>query len=448
MNPILYIIYHFLKLVVRVSVWVFYAKMTVIHRERGNFTNPCIVVSNHPSTVLDPLNAAVRIDRIVFFLANASLFKIKFFAWLLNHLYCIPIERYEDTGGKPLNNKASFEKSTQHLKKGGCMYIAPEGTSYVQRRLRKLKTGTARIAFTAESLYDFQLGLTILPIGLNYSDPTQFRSTLLTIFGEPIRVADFKNEWETDAFEGVRKLTDHLEEKLSALIIDTQDEEEDKLLKALEVILQNKHALSPLDDFRRSKTMLDRLRREKVADPARYGKLSETAAAYFQKLKTLKLGDKVAHRRVHVSAPGILGLVLAQPLFLLGYLSHFLPAFFAKKINDWLNDDIHWMPTYKYVAGLVTFPLLWGLQIWLVHRFGGQAWLTWLYAFSIVPSGLVAEWFLKKWRQTIQRLRVRFYQKRNPVLMEDLMANKEVILSECERLLAQVELTPSLSRTL
>jgi 1-acyl-sn-glycerol-3-phosphate acyltransferase len=131
--------------------------------------------------MLDPLNAAEEIQTEVFFLANAGLFKNPVAGWILRKLYCIPIQRYEDTGGKPLNNKASFEQAIRHLAQGGCLYIAPEGTSYVNRRLRKLKTGTARIAFATESSHDFQLGLCILPVGLNYSDPTQFRSQLLTI---------------------------------------------------------------------------------------------------------------------------------------------------------------------------------------------------------------------------------------------------------------------------
>ncbi|MBI5915776.1 MAG: 1-acyl-sn-glycerol-3-phosphate acyltransferase [Bacteroidetes bacterium] len=231
MNPVLLVIYHLLKYVVKAALRVYYSKITATGRPRTRFGTPCIVVSNHPSTLLDPLNAVVEVKSEVFFLANAGLFRNPVAAWLLRKLYCIPIERVQDTGGKPLDNAASFEQSSRHLARGGCLYVAPEGSSFVERRLRKFKTGTARIAFDAESRRHFQLGLTILPVGLNYSDPTQFRSELLKVYGEPIRVANFQKNWEEDQIEAVRTLTEQIEEQLSALIIDTENDAEDQLLR-------------------------------------------------------------------------------------------------------------------------------------------------------------------------------------------------------------------------
>ncbi len=433
LNPILFLLYHFFKAIVSVSQWVYYSKVTVVNQERGQFSNPCIVISNHPSTVLDPLNAAVRIKTEVFFLANASLFKFRLTDWLLNRLYCIPIERDKDTGGRPLNNTASFKRSSEHLAQGGCLYIAPEGYSYVFRRLRKVRTGTARIAFAAESHHHFQLGLTILPIGLNYSDPTKFRSRLLTLFGEPVRVADFQQDWERDEVEAVKKLTRHLRDKLHALTLDTADEDEDRLLHCIEEMLQNETPLPPLQHWRRSQQLLEKWRSQRVAKPQELLKYQQAVFAYFDELLRLKISDlSLLNFKKNKKSRFLTGLpTLLFPLFVLGGLAHFLPAFFTKKISSALNDDIHWEATYKYISGLVIYPLITVLQICLVGKIaaatGTAPWLTWAYVISIVPAGLVAEWWLKKWKVQRKSWRLSTLVRRQPARLIGLLEKRAEI---------------------
>ncbi|MCB0519126.1 MAG: 1-acyl-sn-glycerol-3-phosphate acyltransferase [Lewinellaceae bacterium] len=404
MHPILFFVYHFFKALIEVTRRVFYAKITVVNKERGRFKEPCILVSNHPSTLLDPLNAAEEIQTEVHFLANASLFKNLVAAWFFKKLFCIPIERYEDTGGKPLNNKASFEKAVQHLEHGGCLYIAPEGTSYIHRRLRKLKTGSARIALAAESQANFQLGLVLLPVGLNYSDPTQFRSHLLTILGEPIRVADFEADWKADEAAAVRKLTDHLAEKLSNLLLDTVDDEEDRLLCYLEEMQQNENRLPSYPHFLRSKKTLAAIQGWSKEVPSMLATFQTNVFSYFQTLEKLGVSDLAVYEQLKVKKlnGSFLALIGTFPFFLLGYLTHFLPAYSTGKLSKILNKDIHWAPTYKYVIGVVLYPLMLGFQVWVAGKFGvlpgtGIS-IKWLYALSIIPAGLVAEWWLKTWK--------------------------------------------------
>lgn len=427
MNPVLYAFYYFFKALVWVAVRIFYSKITVVNGERGRIKNPCIVVSNHPSTLLDPLNAAVEIKTEVYFLANASLFKTPFGRWFFSTFYCIPVERYEDTGGKPLNNVASFEKSTRHLAGGGCLYVAPEGTSYVYRRLRKIKTGTARIALAAESRHNFQLGLTILPIGLNYSNPVKFRSELLTIMGEPIRVANFQKDWEKDEVLAVQNLTSQISESLSALIIDTADDEEDQLLTYMEEVFQNENQLEPYPAFQRTKNLQARLRHWKATEQAAFEAYSRQVFSYFEKLKTEKLSDAAMKPGSGEGIADALRLLLLFPVFLLGYLTHVLPVFFAKKLDDWLNNDIHWRPTYRFVAGLVTYPLFLGLLIWCVSSIG-KGWLTWAYVLGILPSGMVAEWWLKHGKTVLEHRRCVILKNTRLSAWEELMALRENIL--------------------
>jgi hypothetical protein len=370
------------------------------------------------------------VERIVFFLANAGLFRHPVSNWLLTRLFCIPVERRQDTGGKPLDNRTTFAKAIEHLEKGGCLYIAPEGSSFVERRLRKMKTGTARIALASESENDWNLGLTILPVGLNYSDPVKFRSHLLTIFGEPVRAADFREDWEKDEVDAVRKLTAHLEERLSALIIDTESDFEDALLDRLEILWQNEQPLPSHAIFQRTKNLQHRLREWKKADPPAFTFFAKEVFTYFEKLGTLNISD--AALKGPVRPVEILQLIVLLPFAFLGYLSHFLPCFSAKKINDWFNNDLAYVPTFKFVAGVVTFPLFYALQIWVVSKvassLGGQGIVVWLYALTLVPTGLIAEWFLKKWKLLQEKRQLKILTKKDKRLVKDLLDNRHSFL--------------------
>jgi glycerol-3-phosphate O-acyltransferase/dihydroxyacetone phosphate acyltransferase len=435
LNPVLYAIYYLLKWTVHFAVWAFYRKITVTGHRHEHSHNPCIIVSNHPSTLLDPLNVAVESNVEIYFLANASLFRNPFISWLLRKLYCIPIERYQDTGGKPLDNAASFEQAENHLTEGGCIYVAPEGSSYVERRLRKIKTGTARIALAAMQRSGWTANISILPIGLNYSDPTRYRSELLTIHGEYIPVAQFREDYEADPVNAVYCLTEAIGEGIGQLIIDSEDGHQDELLHRLETIVQNAHPLPPLEAHDRSRKVLAHLKDWKVGNPADYEAFSQGVFAYFEKIKALKISDlQVAEQQ---SGTNAIPLLLTLPLFVPGYLSHVLPCFFTKKITDALNGDFHWVPTYKFAAGVVMYPLFIWLQVWLVglvaEHFGLGVWVKWAYLAAVIPLGLVAEWWLRTGNRWLQ-------EQRSAALRSKVGNEWESLLKERREILDKIKL--------
>ncbi|HKK80402.1 MAG TPA: 1-acyl-sn-glycerol-3-phosphate acyltransferase, partial [Phaeodactylibacter sp.] len=239
MNPILYAIYQFLKGLTKLSLRLYYPNADLLNIQRLKYKGGSILVSNHPNTLIDPLNAASRVPKIVHFLANASLFGTPFTYWFFNTFFCIPVERPQDTKGKPINNQAAFAKSHRFLARGGCLFIAPEGGSEMERRVRPFKTGTARIALGAEAKADFKLGLRILPVGLSYEHPERFRSHMIVNACEPILVSEYAELYREDSIAAARQLTKELEERVRNATIDTQSPEEDKAILAMEQLLRN-----------------------------------------------------------------------------------------------------------------------------------------------------------------------------------------------------------------
>ena len=161
------LVYGFAKFLVIASTRIFFSRIYKKSGERFNRKDrPTILSSNHPNTMLDCLNVAERIPwQMTHFLGNANMFQGKIGNWFFTNFFVIPIQRKEDSGNRKFDNKKSFAKVNAFLESGGALFIAPEGGSNIARRLRPLKSGTARMALNTEHENDFQLGLEILPIG-------------------------------------------------------------------------------------------------------------------------------------------------------------------------------------------------------------------------------------------------------------------------------------------
>lgn len=409
------ILYEILKAIVKVSLRIYYSKTTFEHRERGYFKNPCIVISNHPSTVMDPLNAVAWIGPQVKFLANASLFKTRFTNWFFSTFYCIKVERYQDTGGKPLNNIKAFEMARKHLEEGKPLFVAPEGGSFPYRELRQIKTGFARIAFDAESSNDFNLGLTILPIGLNYEKPKHFRNEIFTKFGAHIYISDFQKDYEVDPKKAVRKLTDYVSEKLSELLIVTKSREEEELQRNLETILRTEKSLSPSEDLTRSQNLLQKMRFMEKENQSAFEKFRTKTNSYFEKLKNSKISNKTLKNR-KVGLLEIPVLIIGFPIFLIGFLTNFFPTFIPGQINKRFNKDESYDSTFKYVSGLVMFPLFYSLQIKLIEYLFEIDFNSLIYFTAFLLTGFFAEHYLKTAKVFFEKIRLTHLNSKDELL--------------------------------
>lgn len=396
-------IYEFLKIIVKFACWIYYAKRTVVNRAGLRFKGPAIVVSNHPCTLMDPLNVGVLAREQFYFLANAGLFKSKFGNWFFNTFYCIPIERMQDTSGKPVNNAAAFARCDAHMVRGGTLFIAPEGDSWMRRNLQKLKTGTVRIAFNSEQQHDYQLDLKIIPVGLTYSDPTAFRGKVFINVGAPFYVRDFRAAYEANPLEAVKAVTLELQEQLRALMIDTTDDDEDLFIKQLEIVLQNNQPVAPELEFKRTKKIIADLRTWKSADVINYTHFRQEVNDYFRILQQKKISDDAV-----ASAPDkfiilkLFAILLGLPIFLYGFVNHFFPAFVPFLVAWFLVNRVKlyigYTSTIKFALSLLTVPLFYWLQSELVESWFSTG-VSWWYLLSLPVAGMLAwEWwkFAKK----------------------------------------------------
>jgi len=398
LHPLLRLIYLFLRLYAWVGMHVFYRRRTVLGTENLKFDGPAIVISNHPSTLMDVLNVGLPIRQEMFFLANYSLFKHPISNWLLTRLYCIPVKRREDVEeGEDRNNDAAFEMSFRHLEANGLLYIAAEGVSWMNRWVRPFKTGTARIAFGTESRNNWALGVKILPVGLSYSAANLFRSDVVVHFGKPLAASDWAAAWQQNPEQAVDDCTTFLEQTVRSLTIDTSDEAGEELMGRWEEILQNSYPVSRKEAFFRSQ----RLAETKLNDDS----LRQKTAAYFNRLKTLGLRDAgLQQHKTGLRWTDLLTLALGLPFFLTGYLFWFLPCYLpwlaAKKLKLYIGYDSN----IKTLAGTLTF----GLALaWTPYWLGMQnQWSAALVMLICIGLGYFAEWYGERARKWLAYRRV------------------------------------------
>lgn len=427
LHPLLRLIYFLLRVLGWFGITVFFRRRLVLGAENYRFDGPAIVVPNHPSTLMDVFNPGMPVRQEMFFLANYGLFKHPVSNWLLTRLFCIPVKRREDVeAGEERNNAAAFKQSFQHLEKNGVLFIAAEGTSWMHRWVRDFKTGTARIAFGAESRNNWNLGVKIIPIGLTYDAPHLFRSQVVVHCGQPIWPRDWAEAWQQNPERAVQDFTNELQRRVAALTVHTRDEKGEKFIGRLEEILKNDHPNALKANFFKLKHLAE----TRLDDTA----LNAQVKHYFRRLSATRLSDLgvrawVSPNRGWLTFADTFLLVAGWVPYMVGYAFWFLPCYLPWLLNKKLDLYIGYSSTVKMLAGLITFPL----ALWAAYRFV-PTWLGWASGQWALPLLLVAlGFFVERYTDVARRAWERFkagrYATAKPEKFETLTVLRRDILT-------------------
>ncbi len=373
---LLRLLYYFLRILCATLVHIYYR---VYFFEKQHFDLPkgaCIMTSNHPNTLIDVLATVAFINRRSHFLANAGLFKQPFFNWMWRKLWCIPIKRRKDNV-QHVKNEDSFQECDTFLSKSGLLFIAPEGTSHNERHVREFRPGTAKIAFSAEAKNDFKLGLTICPFGVTYAKPWRFRSRLYVQAGAPIRVADYREQYEKDPEAAIVFLTKVIENQTRNLVVDAADVQQDHLAGKIELILDSEYLsaetipLTTNEQFLRAQNVVTQLKNLQQKNEEDYRNVENIVNQYFMKIKKYKTSEyALILGPEHWIATTLLNII-AFPFFLYGFVFNIIPLFLTDKIWQKLNLADYEATVRIGVGGLIVFPLCYWAELHLV-----QYWLN------------------------------------------------------------------------
>jgi hypothetical protein len=359
-------------------------------------------------------------------------------------MHLIPIHRREDSPDQPINNEEAFAASFKALQQKKTLLIFPEGNSFNQRRLRKIKTGTARIALGAEANSNNSLSIKILPVGLNYSAPTRFRSDVFVNVGEPITAADYAMAYKQDGPAAVLALTEEIRQRLEALIIHTPTDEEDELARQVHAIYKERLSEAiPLQarpheqDFLHAQAIIRSISHFSQTQPARVAVLKQKLNDYMLQLKRLRLQDALMGKRSDVvlrqAILNLLYLVLGLPLYLYGLLHNYLPYIIPSKVAGAVTKEEEWRAPVMLTVGIFTFPLFYLLEVGLVRSWLHPT-LPWsvLYFLSLPLSGFFSFYYWNTLQYTQKHwLLLRLFAKRQH-LVDSLRQQRNEILEDLE----------------
>lgn len=434
-------IYEFLKLLIRIAIRVFYKNVKTYGKENLIDSGSIIAVGNHPNTFMDPLIVATTFKQQVGFLGNASVFVHPIVNAIFGYFNVIRVYRKKDLAeGETSDNADAFRESYKYLSENNSLLIFPEGNSYREMMLRKIKTGAARIAFNTEEKNDYKLGIKIIPFGLNYSSPGRFRSKLNVNIGKAIEVKEFINDYKKDSIEGVRLLTDKIRTSLEEVLITTKDEEHESLFIKLKQIYKgkliahlNKEA-NPNLEYKLTKEFSKAIQAFRINDPSKYLQVKEKIEAYTQTVKELNLRgnyNKVITsmaKRIIYTVSGVFYSIIGFPLYVFGLIQNYLPFripfWIAKKIT--LHIEYH--APIMMTIGIFLFPIYYFMSWYLfANQVPDNNWIYFGYILLMPLTGFYCLHYL----EFLKNLKSFF--KLNPIFksadkkVKDLIALKKDI---------------------
>lgn len=180
-------LYNLVKIPARLALWIYGRRIDVNDKAAFNLDGPLLLACNHPNSFLDAIILATLFKKPVYSLTRGDSFKKKFYASMLGSLNMLPVYRMSEGVENLEQNYETFDRCKAVFKQNGIVLIFSEGRCVNEWKLRPLKKGTARLAISS---WQDEIGLDILPVGINYQSFRSFGKNIQLNFGKIIQKAD------------------------------------------------------------------------------------------------------------------------------------------------------------------------------------------------------------------------------------------------------------------
>jgi 1-acyl-sn-glycerol-3-phosphate acyltransferase len=423
-----------------IGLKIFFRHIEIYNAEKIPRKSGIIFVANHPNALIDPALLFIALPRKIAFLAKHTLFKMPVIGWLIRTAGALPLYRQQDQGADVSQNQETFAIARELLKSGGAIALFPEGVSHNEPKLQPLKTGAARIALGTISVgkNPSSLDLQIVPVGLYYTNKTDFRSEALLFCGAafPVLPVELDKNGQPPK-EAVRELTAKIEAALREVTLNAESNAELQVAKIAEevftVTTSHEENLAERLDFLQK--FLAEAPEEKDA------RLEKKLTEYNEKLTRFGIESEFLNlanysRRLVLKQAFLRSwhLILAAPLAICGLILHFLPYQIGKLIaySQTRKGFFDMASTVKFLSGMVLMPLTWiALAIVLYIFFG------WKIAIASIPLSFLCGYIALRSLEEINDLRgwlraiLIFFRKREKFLR--LLAERHRLFEKVSR---------------
>jgi len=394
-------LYNLLKILLRIGTKLYYKEVKVNNVEGLKHDGPMIIIANHPNTLLDAWIIGQVSKEKIFFMTKGTFFNTGLKKWFLRGLGLIPINRATESKTKGVSNVDSFETCYRVLEEGKILVVFPEGNSFIERQLRQLKSGTARIALEIQKRGKTAKPIKIVPIGLIYSEADKFRSSVLVNVGKSIDPLPFLEEYKKNSISGARGLTGEFRKGLEALLVNSISSDHELLVDDIVQILSSRYVKKEkkgielvADSIKNTHSKINEVL---MNTPQKMEEIAQLVSVIKQQLNSLDIKADFLDRSYR---PGMFGRQLLQstlllffgfPFFIYGSIHNFLPYKITDLMMPKLVKDPEYYAPVAILIGLVLYPITYTSILLLVNAYyplGG--WTMLLYLLSMPISGLLA----------------------------------------------------------
>lgn len=302
----------------------FFRKIHVNNRHGVPANQPVLIACNHPTAFLDPLLLCLYLDPPIYNMTRGDIFRKPFFRRLMEECNMFPVFRSRDGYTERDRNDGVFEFCEKKLRNKQAVTIYVEGEHHLEKRLRPLQKGLARIAFSTYEKHQLA-DLQVIPVGCNYQYGDRPREEVMLNIGLPLYIRDYWAEYQRSPGAAITHLNKDLEKALKEICFHLEGPGDDLLAEQLLTLHRSDQAepLLPVVHlesarFAGEKAVLDRLN---VLPEADKNGLRDRCDQYFTALQQAGLHDEaLLHPKRGNLGWGLLLLLGALPA-VLGWLS-------------------------------------------------------------------------------------------------------------------------------
>lgn len=429
-------IYWIFKFIMQIALRVFYKNVHFSNVENiPPSGTPVIFACNHPNSFLDAISLGAIAPRGINYFARSDAFNTPFKKWLLGLYHLNPIYRLEEGKENLMKNDQVFERGFYLLhKKKQAVLIHSEGVCVVEKRLRRIKKGTARMAFHAEEKSGFTMNLAIVPIGFNYTYPTQYRKELMIHVGKPFYLHEFKDSYLDNPARAINEFDEKLAKELEKQVIIIDRKEDEEVVEQLFEIYRNDNPdkLFPWKKKSDRRFLMEKNISNKINHlkhfPEKINSIKSSCSEYFSMLKKFDISDREVWKRKRNSFVDFAILFFGFPVFAIGYVLNILPPYLGMKITrKTVRGDVFYasvMLGASFFITLIYYLLMIGVSSFII------GWWCFAVPGFFIITGYSAVLYIGFFRKVRKMMNLTKALNKNPDLLKNLTEMRSGIIKQ------------------
>ena len=423
--------YRFLQFIVPPFTFrVYFRRIFYSNLKKVPLEKPLLFVGNHQNSFMDGVLVGSYLPQPIHFTMRADMFRKPFVRFCLQELNVSPVYRMEEGFENVHKNIEAFTAIYEVLKENGNFIMFSEGICVQEKRLQRLRKGTARLAFGAEEKFD--LDVNIVPVGINYTYPARFRKEVMINFHESFSIKELTDIYKAHPAKALLVFNEKCNTGLLKEVIIIEDPKNDWLAEEL-LKMERNNMILPFfrwmfdTDNRRmaEKRVTDKINHQAKASPESLESLKDKVKAYTGLLSKTGLRDENLARKLNWGLLRYLTVIAGFPVFLAGYIANLIPFVVPRSLTNKFIKDSRFTTGFYVGTGTVLYLIYFPLVLILAAVFAG--WTGFLLGLLVPVAGYLVLYYQEIFRERFNTIRFSIKSLANKSLITDLKNKRKEI---------------------